>query len=48
MIATVVSGFGKLGLSTNQAQAFVPVIVEHLRGQLDPAAADRLEQLLRA
>lgn len=48
MIATVVSGFGKLGMSTNQAQAFVPVIVEHLRGQLDPAAADRLEQLLRA
>lgn len=48
MIATVVSGFGKLGMNTDQAQAFVPVIVEHLRGQLDPAAADRLEKLLRA
>ena len=48
MLATVVSGFGKLGMNTDQAQAFVPVIVEHLRGKLDPAAADRLEQLLRA
>jgi hypothetical protein len=48
MIATVVSGFGKLGMNTAQAQAFVPVIVEHLRDKLDPAAADRLEQLLRA
>ena len=48
MIATVVSGFGKLGMNTDQAKAFVPVIVEHLRGQLDPASAARLEHLLRA
>ena len=48
MIATVISGFGKLGMNTGHAQAFVPVIVEHLRGKLDSATADRLEQMLRA
>ncbi len=48
MIAAVVGGFGKLGLNTDHAQAFVPVIVEHLRGSLDTATADRLEKLLRA
>jgi hypothetical protein len=48
MIATVVSGFGQLGMNTDHAQAFVPVIVEHLRSKLDPATAERVEKLLRA
>ena len=48
MIATVISGFHKLGMNTHHAQAFVPVLVEHLRGNLDVPAAQRIEQLLRA
>jgi hypothetical protein len=48
MIATVVSGFSQLGMNTDHAQAFVPVIVEHLRSKLDPGTADRVEKLLRA
>jgi hypothetical protein len=48
MIATVISGFNKLGMTTNHAQAFVPVLVEHLRSKLDVSTAQRFEQLLRA
>jgi len=47
MIATVVSGFNKLGMSPKQAEAFIPVLVEHLRGKLDAPTAQRIEQLLR-
>ncbi|MBS0612306.1 MAG: DUF2780 domain-containing protein [Proteobacteria bacterium] len=48
MIAQVVGGFGQLGMNTDQAQAFVPIIVEHVRARLDPAVAERVEQLIRA
>lgn len=48
MIAQVLSGFGQLGMNASQAQAFVPIIVEHLRGRVDPGTAARIEQLIRA
>jgi len=47
-IAQVVGGFSQLGMNTDQAQAFVPIIVEHFRARLDPAVAERLEKLIRA
>jgi hypothetical protein len=48
MIAAVVSGFGKLGMTPRHAEAFAPVLIEHLRANLDAETAQRIEQLLRA
>ena len=48
MIATVISGFNKLGMSPRHAESFVPVVVEHLRNKLDAPTAQRIEQLLRS
>jgi uncharacterized protein VcgC/VcgE DUF2780 len=46
-IATIVSGFGKLGLSTDQAKQFVPVILEFLRSKVGPDVVSKLEKTLR-
>jgi hypothetical protein len=46
-IATVVSGFGKLGLSTDDAKKFVPVILEFLRSKVGPDVVSKLEKTLR-
>jgi hypothetical protein len=48
LIATVVGGFGKLGLTTEHARRFVPVILEFLRTQVGPDTVARLEKTLRA
>jgi hypothetical protein len=48
LIATVVSGFSKLNLSSNDAQKFVPVMLDYLRGQVGPEAVSKLEKTLRA
>jgi Protein of unknown function VcgC/VcgE (DUF2780) len=48
IIAGVVSGFSKLGLTTEHAQKFVPVILDYLRTQVDPDVVSRLEKTLRA
>jgi hypothetical protein len=48
LVAAIVGGFNKLGMKPQLAEAFVPVIVEHLRANLDPSTAQRIEQLLRA
>jgi hypothetical protein len=37
-----------LGLTADHAKQFVPVILDHLRGQAGKAAVDKLEQTLRA
>jgi hypothetical protein len=46
-IATIVSGFGKLGLSTDDAKRFVPVILEFLRSKVGPDVMSKLEKTLR-
>lgn len=48
LLATIVSGFSKLNLSTDQAQKFVPIMLDHLRTKVGPDVVDRLEKTLRA
>ncbi|HSC05607.1 MAG TPA: DUF2780 domain-containing protein [Steroidobacteraceae bacterium] len=47
LIATVVSGFSKLNLSGGDAQKFVPIMLDYLRGQVGPEAVSKLEKTLR-
>jgi hypothetical protein len=47
-IATIVSGFSKLNLSGGDAQKFVPIMLDYLRGQVGPEAVGTLERTLRA
>ena len=48
IIANVVQGCSKLGLNTDHAQSFVPVILDFLRTKVGPDAVARLEKALRA
>lgn len=48
LLATIVSGFSKLNLSTDQAQKFVPIMLDYLRTKVGPDVVDRLEKTLRA
>ena len=48
LIATVVGGFGKLGLKPDDAKKFVPVIMDFLRDKVGPDVVSRLEKTLRA
>jgi hypothetical protein len=47
LLATIVSGFSKLNLSTDQAQKFVPIMLDYLRTKVGPDVVDRLEKTLR-
>jgi hypothetical protein len=47
LISTIVSGFGKLGLRTDDAKRFVPVVLEFLRKNVGPDVMAKLEQTLR-
>lgn len=47
-IASIVSGFGRLGLTAEHAKQFAPVIMEFLRGKVGKDAIDALEKSLRA
>ncbi len=47
-IATILSGFGKLGLTANDAKKFVPVILDFLRTKVGPDVVTQLEQTLKA
>jgi hypothetical protein len=47
LIATIVSGFGKLGLNAEDAKMFVPVIMEFLRSKVGPDVVSKLEKTLR-
>ena len=47
LIATIVSGFGKLGLNAEDAKKFVPVIMEFLRSKVGPDVVSKLEKTLR-
>jgi hypothetical protein len=47
LIATIVGGFGKLGLKPDDAKKFAPVIMGFLRTKVGPDVVSRLEQTLR-
>jgi len=47
-IATILSGFGKLGLTADDAKKFVPVILNFLRTKVGPDVVSKLEQTLKA
>jgi len=48
LIATVVGGFGKLGLKADDARKFVPVILEFLHSKVGADTVSKLEKTLRA
>lgn len=48
LIASVLGGFGKLGLSADHAKQFVPVILQFLRGKVGPDVVSKLENTLKA
>ena len=48
LIGTIMTGFGKLGLSVDDARRFVPVILDFLRSKVGPDVVGKLEQTLRA
>jgi hypothetical protein len=48
LIGTIMGGFGKLGLTVNDARRFAPVIMDFLRSKVGPDVAAKLEQTLRA
>jgi hypothetical protein len=47
LIATILGGFGKLGLTADHAKKFVPVIMEFLKSKVGPDVAAKLEKTLR-
>jgi len=47
LIATIVGGFGKLGLTTDHAKKFVPVIMDFLKSKVGPDVISKLEKTLR-
>jgi hypothetical protein len=48
LIASVVGGFGKLGLKPDDARKFVPIILGFLRTKVGPDVVTKLEKTLRA
>jgi len=47
LISTIVGGFGKLGLTTDDAKRFVPVVLDFLRKNAGPDVVSKLEKTLR-
>src|SRR5215510_9863304 len=47
LISTIVGGFGKLGLSVDDAKRFAPVIMDFLRSKVGKDVADKIEKTLR-
>ena len=47
LISTIVGGFSKLGLTTDDAKRFVPVILDFLRKKAGPDVVSKLEKTLR-
>lgn len=48
MLANVVSGFSKLGLSADTARKFVPIVIDFLRKHVSPDVVAKVEAALRA
>jgi hypothetical protein len=47
LIATILQGFGKLGLGADDAKRFVPVILDFLRTKVGPDVVSKLEKTLK-
>lgn len=47
LISTIMGGFSKLGLTTDDAKRFVPVILDFLRKKAGPDVVSKLEKTLR-
>jgi len=47
LISTIVGGFGKLGLTAEDAKRFAPVMFEFLKTQVPPEVVSKLEKTLR-
>jgi hypothetical protein len=48
LISTIMGGFGKLGLTVEDARRFAPVMLDFLQTRVGPDVAARLERALRA
>ena len=48
LITTILSGFGKLGLSADDAKKFVPVILQFLQTKVGPDTIKKLQDTLKA
>ncbi len=48
LLATIVSGFSKLNMTSDQAQKFIPVMLDNLRAKVGPETVSKLEKTLRA
>jgi uncharacterized protein VcgC/VcgE DUF2780 len=48
LIATILQGFGKLGLTADHAKKFVPVILAFLKTKVSPDVVTQLENTLKA
>ena len=48
LVASIVSGFGSLGLNAEHAKQMAPVIMQFVRGKVGAETADKLEKALRA
>jgi len=47
LIGTIMGGFSKLGLTTDDAKRFVPVVMDFLRKKVGPDVVSKLEKTLR-
>ena len=47
LISTIVGGFGKLGLSAEDARRFAPVMFDFLKTKVPPDVVGKLEKALR-
>jgi hypothetical protein len=47
LISTIVGGFGKLGLSAEDAKRFAPVMFDFLKTKVPPDVVGKLEKALR-
>jgi hypothetical protein len=48
LISTIIGGFGKLGLTAEDAKRFAPVMLEFLKTKVPPEVVSKLEKTLRA
>ncbi|HEY7378678.1 MAG TPA: DUF2780 domain-containing protein [Steroidobacteraceae bacterium] len=48
LLATIVSGFSNLRMGADQAQKFVPIILDNLRTKVGAETVSKLENTLRA
>jgi hypothetical protein len=48
LISTILSGFGKLGLTADDAKKFVPVILQFLQTKVGPDTLKKLQDTLKA